>query len=83
MKTEFKITSHELVPKHEILTPDETRALLEKYKITTKQLPKILDTDPVIEEIGAQAGDVLRITRKSETAGEATYYRIVVKDLSE
>lgn len=83
MKEEFNVTLHELVPKHEILTPDEIRALLEKYKITTKQLPRIIDTDPVIESIGAQVGDVLKITRKSKTAGEAVYYRNVVKDSAE
>lgn len=69
---------HELVPKHEVLSKEEKEKLLNNLKITPEQLPKILDTDPVVVEIGAKVGDILRITRKSETAGESIYYRLVV-----
>lgn len=69
---------HELVPKHEVLSKEEKEKLLNNLKITPEQLPKILDTDPVVVEIGAKTGDILRITRKSETAGESIYYRLVV-----
>ena len=70
---------HELVPKHEILSDDEKNVVLSMFKVTDKQLPKILISDPVVEMIGAKPGNVLRITRKSPTAGEAVYYRIVVE----
>nr|WP_296789099.1 DNA-directed RNA polymerase subunit H [uncultured Methanobrevibacter sp.] len=42
-----------------------------------KDLPKIKANDPVVEAIGAQPGNVLRITRESQTAGEFITYRIV------
>ncbi len=70
---------HELVPKHEILSDDGKNDVLSMFKVTDKQLPKILISDPVVEMIGAKPGNVLRITRRSPTAGEAVYYRIVVE----
>jgi DNA-directed RNA polymerase subunit H len=75
----FDVLKHELVPKHEILSEEEKKELLKKYGISLKQLPRILLSDPVIKSLGAKVGDVIRITRKSETAGESIYYRVVVK----
>jgi len=72
------ILDHELVPKHEILSGKEKKELLERLSVKEDQLPKILDKDPVVKTIGAKSGDVLKITRKSPTAGEATYYRVVI-----
>ena len=72
------ILEHELVPKHEILKKTEVEELCKKYNITMGQLPKIKTGDPVAQVIGAKRGDVLRITRKSMSAGEAVYYRAVV-----
>ena len=66
-----EIIKHELVPKHEILSDDGKDDVLSMFKVTDKQLPKILISDPVVEMIGAKPGNVLRITRKSPTAGEA------------
>ncbi len=73
------VLNHELVPKHEILSEEETRELLETLNITKEQLPKILSKDPVVRILGAKPGDVIKITRKSPTAGEAVYYRVVVE----
>lgn len=75
----FDILKHELVPEHVILSEDEKAKLLEQYNITSRQLPKILGSDPVAKALGAKPGDVLKITRKSETAGMYVYYRVVVK----
>jgi DNA-directed RNA polymerase subunit H (RpoH/RPB5) len=73
------ITKHELVPKHIILTEKEKEELLKKYGIALKHLPRILLSDPVIKTLNAKVGDVVKIIRKSETAGETEYYRIVVR----
>jgi DNA-directed RNA polymerase subunit H len=73
------IIQHELVPKHEILSEKEKKAVLEKFEVNESQLPKIAVSDPVIKLVGANPGQVVKITRKSKTAGEAVYYRLVVK----
>ena len=71
------ILEHELVPRHEVLSKEEKRELLEKLGIDERRLPMILDSDPAAKKIEAKPGDVLRITRKSQTAGETVYYRLV------
>jgi len=72
---------HEIVPKHVILTEDEKRLLLERYNIQPEWLPLVKVSDPAIRAIDGKPGDVVKILRKSETAGEnAVFYRYVVKD---
>ncbi len=79
-KPEIDIFQHRLVPKARILNEDEVKALLEKYKIEKRQLPKILVSDPMAKALGAKPGDVLEIERNSYTAGKALYYRVVVSE---
>lgn len=71
------ILKHNLVPEHVILSDEEAEKVLEELKIRPDQLPKILPDDPVVKAIDAKIGDVLKITRKSETAGIFIAYRIV------
>lgn len=77
--TKFSLLDHESVPKHEIMSEGELKSVLSKYSIEKEQLPKIKVQDPVSKEIGAAVGDVVKITRKSQTAGEAEYYRLVIE----
>jgi DNA-directed RNA polymerase subunit H len=76
---EIDITKHAMVPKHIILGEKEREELFKTYGITPRHLPRILESDPVVVAIQAKIGDVLRIVRKSQTAGTVNYYRIVVK----
>ena len=75
----FDIFEHALVPRHEILTEKERQALLDNYKVKPYQMPQVTSTDPAVKAIGAKPGDVLRIIRKSSTAGEHIAYRYVVE----
>jgi len=79
-KDEINILKHELVPKHRILNEEEKKKLLEKYGIKLRGLPRISIKDPVIVAIEAKVHDVIEITRKSGTAGETKYYRLVVSN---
>lgn len=77
-KEKGSILEHGLVPKHEIMGAEEIKELLDKYKIKREQLPKIKLSDPVIKEIKADTGDVVKIRRQSRTAGKALFYRLVI-----
>ncbi len=66
-----------LVPKHEIMTEEEISEEFSGVDYNFNDLPKIKADDPVVEEIGAEPGNVLRITRESQTAGVFVTYRIV------
>jgi DNA-directed RNA polymerase subunit H len=79
MSGELDVGRHVLVPKHEILPKGKVDELLERYKIRPHQLPLIKSSDPAAKAIGAKPGDVVKITRGSQTAGEAVVYRYVIK----
>lgn len=76
---EVDITKHELVPKHTLLNDKEKDELLKKYGIVLRQLPRMLASDPLVKLLNCKVGDVIKIMRKSETAGDTEYYRVVVK----
>ena len=72
------VTKHHLVPKHQKASEREKKELLEKHAITFDQLPRIFKEDPAIIALDVQDGDLIKITRKSPTAGETIFYRRVV-----
>ena len=79
-KTEIiDVSSHILVPKHILLTKEEAREILERYRIKPYQLPHIKRSDPAIREIKAEVGDIVKIVRNSSTAGEAVAYRYIIE----
>ena len=78
-RLQFNILKHSMVPKHRILTLDETDVVMKRYNITQKMnFPDISRFDPVARAIGIRPGDVCHITRPSKTAIEADYYRICI-----
>jgi len=58
-------------PKHEILAIAEAKEVLEKFHCNPTELPLIFVTDPAIIGRGVKPGDMIKITRKSATAGES------------
>lgn len=80
-KKKLDVLRHNLVPKHIILTKEQTKDLLNKYKIKVVDLPRILNSDPAIFSIGGKEGDIVKILRKSHTTlDEIEYYRYVTKE---
>lgn len=74
----FNLFKHNLVPFHEILKKEEADSLLKSYHIEAYQLPQISILDPAVFLIGAKKGDIIKITRKSPTAGIHVTYRHAV-----
>ena len=74
-----KITNHIYQPKHEILPKVEAEEILKKYNSKPSQLPYIMISDKALEDLEVRPGDIIKITRKSPTAGESVYYRYVVE----
>jgi DNA-directed RNA polymerase subunit H len=75
----FKVSTHFLIPKHELMTKEQAAEVAPKFNATPAQFPYLLVTDPIAKEVGAKPGDFVKITRGSETAGASTYYRYVVE----
>ena len=73
-----KLMDHQLVPQHEVLPKERVEEVLSKYGIQLNKLPTILRDDPIVKELKAERGDLIRIVRKSVTAGESIYFRVVV-----
>lgn len=76
---QFNISKHVLVPKHEIVHDEkEIDIILDTYQLKKNQLPILLKTDPMARYLDVKAGDIVKITRNSPSAGEAIIYRYCV-----
>lgn len=71
------ITKHELVPTHILLSAQEKKVLLDRYRLVEQQLPRMMSNDAVAKFLGLRKGQVVKIIRKSETAGRYASYRWV------
>ena len=75
----INILDNILQPKFEILTKNERKQLIEEYQLLKKQLPRMLESDPVARYFNLKPGDMVRIIRQSITTCDSIYYRIIIK----
>ena len=78
MAEEFDIKKHSLVPEHIKVTEEEKKELLENYNIKLNQLPMMLLSDPAIEALKPEIGDIIKIIRDSPTNVKQEFFRVVV-----
>jgi DNA-directed RNA polymerase I, II, and III subunit RPABC1 len=72
----YNPSKHELVPKHEKLSEEAAKAMMEQYMLKSKtHIPIIHRNDVMAKWLGLRHGDIVKITRYNETSGEYFYYR--------
>jgi DNA-directed RNA polymerase subunit H len=81
----FNVLEHELVPEHYLVSKDEEEAILKELGVKKEHLPKIKKSDAVLRVLERKYGHIpigslIKIVRKSPTAGKIVVYRVVVRD---
>ena len=79
----FNVMKHGFVPEHHLVPKEDEESILEKLEVGKQDLPKILKSEPVIEQMEKVHGDIeegrlIEVVRESKTAGVAKVYRLVI-----
>ncbi len=80
MSKKINALEHNRVPDHQVLDEEEAKKVLKERGLVDKKLPSIKKSDPALDGLEAEVGDLVEITRSSSTAGTHKYYRRVIKD---
>ncbi len=75
----INIVDHVLVPKHIVLSKEETDAVLEAYRAKKRDMMLIKTTDAVAKYYNMKPGEIVKIIRPSVMTVEAPAYRLVIK----
>ncbi|AGB05259.1 DNA-directed RNA polymerase, subunit H, RpoH/RPB5 [Aciduliprofundum sp. MAR08-339] len=81
----FNVLEHELVPEHYLVSEEEEEKILNELGVKKENLPKIKKSDAVLRVLERKyghipVGSLIKIVRKSPTAGRVVVYRVVVRD---
>jgi DNA-directed RNA polymerase subunit H (RpoH/RPB5) len=75
----INIIDHVLVPKHIVLSKDDTDRVLEAYRAKKRDMSLIRTTDAVAKYYNMKPGEIVKIIRPSVMTVEAPAYRLVIK----
>lgn len=70
--------NHTLVPEHRVVPEERVTQLCREYSIDRTDLPRIKTTDPAIQHLACEPGDVIEIIRDSRTTDTARSYRLII-----
>lgn len=59
------------------MSEKELKEVFAMYGIELENLPRMFKSDPAIAHLDVKEGDVVKVVRKSPTAGESIFYRRV------
>ncbi|KAK1378487.1 DNA-directed RNA polymerase RPB5 subunit, eukaryote/virus [Heracleum sosnowskyi] len=71
-------TKHQLLPKHEILSAEEQQSLLKKLNVQPSQMPRMLETDPIVKYYGLEKGQILKVTFHGPSTAALVTYRCIM-----
>lgn len=74
----FNVVRHETVPHHVALSQAEAEDFLAARKLNISQLPRVLESDPLVQYLGLQRGSIVHITREGKQSGPYSMYRHVI-----
>ena len=76
---QFNIFEHEYVPKHEVLSNEDSEEIKKRYNITNDlMIPEISRFDPVAIALLMRPAEMCKIIRSSKTSITSEFYRICV-----
>ena len=79
---QINLVDHVLVSPHYCLTQEQAKKVKEAYNLNKKDMPFMLETDPMAKYYCMKNGDVCEIVRPSPTSGHSFTYRLVIKPKS-
>lgn len=77
----INLVDHILVPKHILLSNEDSEKVIKEYKIKKKELQKYLNDDLVSRYYNAKVGQIFTIIRSSNTTLESSTHKIVYKSI--
>ena len=63
----------------QIIDDSEKKRVLKKFGITVEKLPRMLITDPAMQALKANLGDIISIKREDATGSYVAYKLVVEK----
>ncbi|KAG5481049.1 hypothetical protein LSCM1_06725 [Leishmania martiniquensis] len=74
----FNVVQHETVPPHVALKPAEAEKFLAEQKLSIAQLPRMQESDPLVQYLGLRRGSIVHIAREGRQGGPYSMYRHVI-----